>query len=130
VPPAAGSSDPPASGGSDDHGGSGGSGSGGSGGGGHALISLDDIPVGSAKSVRLPDGSPGVVARPSATTAACFSAICTHMGCTVAPKGQELDCPCHGSRYNAFTGAVLQGPAPKPLKKIDVTVANGKVVAR
>jgi Rieske Fe-S protein len=49
------------------------------------------------------------------------------MGCTVAPKGGEFDCPCHGSTYNAKTGAVLGGPAPSPLPKIAVTVVAGKV---
>jgi Rieske Fe-S protein len=57
-----------------------------------------------------------------------FSAICTHMGCTVAPAGSELHCPCHGSRYNALTGAVLQGPAPRALPSVPVHVAGGKVV--
>ena len=66
---------------------------------------------------------------PAAGQAVAFSAICTHMGSTVAPKGAELDCPCHGSRYNALTGEVIQGPAPKPLPKITVTINDGQVVA-
>ncbi len=79
--------------------------------------------------MKLPNGKPGIVTRLSSTSAVCFSAICTHMGCTVAPKGAELDCPCHGSRYNIKTGAVLNGPATEPLAKIPVTVSDGKVVA-
>jgi Rieske Fe-S protein len=47
----------------------------------------------------------------------------------VAPKGEELDCPCHGSRFNIETGAVLNGPASAPLAKIPVTVSDGKVAA-
>jgi Rieske Fe-S protein len=96
--------------------------------GAKALLKLDDVPVGGAKAAKLSDGSPVVVARPTATTTACFSAICTHMGCTVAVKGKELDCPCHGSRFNALTGAVLHGPAPTPLHKVAVTVQNGEVL--
>jgi hypothetical protein len=49
------------------------------------------------------------------------------MGCTVAPNGAELDCPCHRSRYNALTGRVIQGPAPA-LPKIAVSVQDGDVV--
>lgn len=92
------------------------------------LVALKDIPVGSAVSATLTDGSPVIVAQPTAGSAACFSAICTHEGCTVAPAGNELHCPCHGSRYNASTGAVLQGPAPRALAQVPVHVAGGEVL--
>jgi Rieske Fe-S protein len=92
------------------------------------LAKLDDIKVGEAVSAKLPDGTAAIVARPTADTAAAFSAKCTHMGCTVRPAGAELDCPCHGSKYNAITGEVINGPATKPLPKIDVQVTNGQVV--
>ena len=119
---------------------SGGSGSGGSGSGGGAtaattsggdttLAALDSITVGEAVSAKLSDGSKVIVARPTTTTAACFSAICTHEGCTVQPAGKQLHCPCHGSVYNAVTGAVISGPAPRPLPAVPVHVANGNVVA-
>jgi cytochrome b6-f complex iron-sulfur subunit len=74
-------------------------------------------------------GAPIVVAQPTAGTAVAFSAICTHMACQVAPAGKRLDCPCHGSQYDATTGAVLRGPATKPLPAVPVRVENGKVVA-
>jgi Rieske Fe-S protein len=110
-----------------------GSGNGGSGGSsaqpaGSKLVALADVPVGGAAAVKLPDGTPGVVARPTSTEARCFSAICTHQGCTVAVHGKELDCPCHGSRFNALTGAVISGLAPRALDKIPVTVKDGEVV--
>jgi nitrite reductase/ring-hydroxylating ferredoxin subunit len=93
-----------------------------------ALATLSDITVGKCIAVNLPGGQPAIVARPTADIARCFSAICTHQGCTVAPAGAQLNCPCHGSQYNALTGQVLQGPAPKPLPEIPVKVENGKVV--
>jgi Rieske Fe-S protein len=94
----------------------------------HSLAKLDSIPVGEAVSAEL-SGGPVVVARPSATTAACFSAVCTHMGCTVSPVGKQLHCPCHGSVYDATTGKVITGPAPRPLPRIPVKVEHGEVVA-
>ena len=57
------------------------------------------------------------------------TAICTHQGCTVAAGGADANCPCHGSKFNAATGAVLNGPAVSPLAVVAVTVANGQVYA-
>lgn len=47
---------------------------------------------------------------------------CTHMGCTPGWNAAQrsLDCPCHGSRFDAH-GAVLKGPAKQPLEKYAVT---------
>lgn len=92
------------------------------------LAKLADIPVGQAVSAK-DNGKPIVVAQPTKGTAAAFSAICTHMGCTVKPAGKELHCPCHGSRYDATTGKVLHGPAPKALPEVAVHVKGGNVIA-
>lgn len=45
---------------------------------------------------------------------------CTHMGCECEWNHAERtwDCQCHGSRY-AYSGDVIEGPAKKPLKKIE-----------
>jgi cytochrome b6-f complex iron-sulfur subunit len=120
----------PAASGSAGSGGSSGSSAGGSSsGGGVVLATLADIPVGGAVAVKLPDGKPAVVARPTSTTAAAFSAICTHLGCTVRVDGSQLNCPCHGSMFNATTGQVIHGPASQPLLGFAVQVRDGRVVA-
>ena len=59
------------------------------------------------------------------------SAACTHMGCIVHWNSfeQYWDCPCHGSQF-APDGAVLNGPAVKPLAIADAPVSGGQSSAR
>jgi len=51
---------------------------------------------------------------------------CTHLGCTVTATENGFACPCHGSRFTS-TGGVLCGPAPRPLRRLEVIVENGIV---
>lgn len=48
------------------------------------------------------------------------SAVCVHLGCIVSwnSKEKSWDCPCHGSRYDAY-GKVFQGPANRNLDPIE-----------
>ncbi|MBW2022844.1 MAG: Rieske (2Fe-2S) protein [Deltaproteobacteria bacterium] len=47
-----------------------------------------------------------------------MSARCTHLGCMVDTRqGEELVCPCHGSRYS-MDGKVLTGPATRNLARL------------
>ncbi len=92
------------------------------------LAKVSQVPIGDALSATM-NGQPVLISQPAAGTIVTFSAICTHQGCTVAPAGKQFRCPCHGSVYDAATGAVIQGPAPAPLKRIPTHVADGDVVA-
>jgi Rieske Fe-S protein len=107
-------------------GGDSGSGSGGSGSGGTTTVPLSSIPVGGAVSASI-GSAPVVVSQPTTGKVVAFSAVCTHQGCTVAPKDKEFDCPCHGSRFDGTTGDVLNGPARDPLKKLTATVSGDTV---
>ncbi len=82
-----------------------------------------NVPVGGAASFTNPaTGSVGWVVRPSSAHYAAFSGSCTHAGCPVRPAGARFVCPCHGAVFDKATGAVLQGPARRPLANIPVTV--------
>jgi Rieske Fe-S protein len=86
-----------------------------------ALAATSDIPVGGGK---IFDTQLTVVTQPTAGEFKAFSAVCTHMGCTVNQIADgRIDCPCHGSEYSITDGAVLAGPAPRPLpaKTIKIT---------
>lgn len=65
---------------------------------------------------RTPDGSYSAV-----------STRCSHRGCEVAPRGERLACPCHGSEYT-LEGSVLQGPAERPLPSFPTEVRDGVVL--
>jgi Rieske Fe-S protein len=95
---------------------------------GKPLAKLSDIKVGEAISATGPDGGDIIITRPTETTVAAYSAICTHEGCTVRPAGKELDCPCHGSIFD-LKGAVLNGPAQRPLRVVKVALSGDDVIA-
>jgi len=49
------------------------------------------------------------------------------MGCTVGAAGKQLDCPCHGSVFDAQTGAVVNGPAQSPLQSYQVAQVGNEI---
>jgi Rieske Fe-S protein len=61
-----------------------------------------------------------------------YTAICTHTGCDVVEWLSDerlLYCPCHFSKFDPKDGArVLDGPAPRPLPALPLTVVDGKLV--
>jgi len=58
-----------------------------------------------------------------------FSAMCTHLSCTVQyrPDLQEIWCACHNGHYD-LTGKNVAGPPPKPLRAYDVNVKGDEIV--
>ena len=57
-------------------------------------------------------------------TVVAHTAVCTHQRCTVGASGL---CPCHQSRFDVATGAVINGPALRPLAERGVTISGGQV---
>lgn len=85
-----------------------------------------------AKVADIPDGGSLVVGQVllarTGEAVVGHSVVCTHAGCPVQAAGANADCNCHGSQYNATTGAVLKGPATQPLAEVAVTVKDGAVL--
>jgi Rieske Fe-S protein len=61
-----------------------------------------------------------------------YSAICTHLGCTVLPRLSEqgyIVCPCHASMFDPAADArVVSGPANRPLPALPIEVSSDGVV--
>jgi Rieske Fe-S protein len=89
------------------------------------LAAADSIPQGGGRIITDPAI---VLVRGGGGQVHAFSAICTHQGCAVTRIADgTIDCPCHGSRFDLRTGAVVAGPAPRPLPSVAVVVRNGEV---
>ena len=56
-----------------------------------------------------------------------LSMTCSHLGSQVRSGGGFLVCPCHGSTFDR-RGAVVRGPAQKPLQTYEVHRIEGYVI--
>jgi Rieske Fe-S protein len=90
------------------------------------LASTADVPVGGGKILT---DSKIVITQPQAGSFHAFTAICTHQGCIVdAVSSGTIDCPCHGSKYSAVNGSVVNGPATLPLAAVSIKVQGTSIV--
>jgi thiosulfate dehydrogenase [quinone] large subunit len=81
------------------------------------------VPVGGSAAFTDPaTGDPALVIQQDVGDYVAFDAVCPHAGCTVAyaRSARLIACPCHGSEFNARTGAVLRGPATRGLTTISI----------
>src|SRR5215210_2969009 len=93
-----------------------------------AIASESEVAPGSAVAFK-ESGNPAVLVHLDSGDFVAYSAVCTHQGCKVAYQGGQLACPCHGSVFDpASGGAVVTGPATRPLPEIPVKVQGGEVV--
>jgi Rieske Fe-S protein len=90
------------------------------------LVEKSKVPVGEGVILT---GPKIVVTQPTAGNFKAFTAVCTHMGCTVGSIADgTITCPCHGSQYSIKDGSVKKGPAPKPLAEIAIKVDGDEIV--
>ena len=60
-----------------------------------------------------------------------FDNTCTHAGCSLAQgklQGTTVTCPCHGSQFDVTSGAVLRGPAQRPVRSRSVQVKGDELL--
>lgn len=61
-------------------------------------------------------------------TLTAFSPLCTHLGCAYqwSASHKQFLCPCHGSAFSP-TGAVLSGPASRPLDRFPTKLEGSRL---
>jgi len=74
-------------------------------------------------------GKPAIVLRTPEGEVRAFTAVCTHLACTVQYRAdfKHIWCACHDGHYDLH-GQVLAGPPPRPLEEFKVTVKDDDVI--
>ncbi len=74
-------------------------------------------------------GKPAIVLRTPDGEVRAFTAVCTHLACTVQYRSDltHIWCACHDGHYDLH-GQVLAGPPPRPLGAFKVTVKDDDVI--
>jgi len=88
----------------------------------------DELKPGSFKTFPFAD-QPGILIRTADGDYRSFTAVCTHLGCTVQYRGESktIWCACHNGIYN-LEGANVSGPPPRPLERYDVHATGDDIV--
>jgi cytochrome b6-f complex iron-sulfur subunit len=89
---------------------------------------VQDLKPNSGKIVKF-GNKPALLVRVSDTEWKAFSAVCTHLNCTVQYQEarREIWCACHNGTYD-LEGRVVSGPPPKPLEEMAVKIRGDEIV--
>ncbi len=89
---------------------------------------VQDLKPNTGKIVRF-GSRPVLLVRVNDTEWRAFSAVCTHLNCTVQYQEQKrlIWCACHNGLYD-LNGNVISGPPPKALEEYLVRVRGAEVV--
>jgi len=97
-----------------------------------AIAHVEDLKPGQVKLFRYPTANdPAMLIRQANGEYVAYKQRCTHLSCPVhfAAESNRLECPCHNGAFDAATGAVLEGPPPRPLPRIALHTVNGVLYA-
>ena len=87
-----------------------------------------DIKVNTGRIFRF-GSQPGLLFKTPAGELRAFSAVCTHLNCTVQYRDdrQDIWCACHNGVYD-LNGKNVSGPPPRPLEPYKVFVQGDRIV--
>lgn len=73
--------------------------------------------------------SPGILINTKEGELVAFTAVCTHLTCTVLYEEdtETILCPCHNGRFD-LVGNVISGPPPAPLEAYEVEVSGEDII--
>jgi Rieske Fe-S protein len=97
-----------------------------------AIAHTNELQPGQVKLFRYPtEDDTALLVRLSSGEFAAYVQRCTHLSCPVhfAAQRNRLECPCHNGAFDATTGAVVEGPPPRPLPRILLRITNGRIFA-
>ena len=72
---------------------------------------------------------PAILINTSGGELKSFSAVCTHLSCTIQydPQAKYIWCACHNGRFD-LNGRVISGPPPRPLEQYAVNIRGEEIV--
>ena len=72
---------------------------------------------------------PGILIHTPQDELKAFSAVCTHLNCTVQYDEDAgiIWCACHNGKYD-LNGQVISGPPPRPLDAYQVNVRGEEII--
>lgn len=72
---------------------------------------------------------PGILVRTASGELRAFSAVCTHLNCTVQYRADvsHIWCACHNGHFD-LNGQNIAGPPPRPLEAYVVNVRGNQIV--
>jgi Rieske Fe-S protein len=96
------------------------------------IAKVDELQLGQVKLFRYPtEDDPAILIRLANGEHVAYLQRCTHLSCPVhfAAARNRLECPCHNGAFDAVTGALLEGPPPRPLPRIKLRIDGADVLA-
>jgi 3-phenylpropionate/trans-cinnamate dioxygenase ferredoxin subunit len=94
----------------------------------YRIASADDVPEGKATVVDA--GEKRLLLSKVGGSFCAIDDICTHDGGPLGEgelRGDEIECPRHGGRFNVCSGRATHMPAVRPVKAHGVTVEDGEL---
>lgn len=91
-----------------------------------------DLKVNSSALFRYPTAKdPCIAVRTADGKLVAYSQVCTHLSCAVVydRADKSLFCPCHNGRFNLEQGSPIAGPPTRPLPRIVLEEADGRIYA-